>query len=195
MSVICQKCLCYRSGDLAGDPCRTPGCDGVIERQKEWNELVDALPEPMTCGRRMRGWGPWEHREGLDHWDKFKAPHGNRVCSFCGSLHPDDLWVLAKAATEADENAAYGSVPEIEMTDKGYKFYITQPGVRNAHEGAIKFYTAHFPAKPAESPAQPGTMVFDLTEEQRALFFKAVTASSGRRERLWNSCDKANGLG
>lgn len=34
----------------------------------------------------------------------------------------------------------------IDPTDKGYKFYVRQKGVKNASEGGIKFYTRHIPS-------------------------------------------------
>lgn len=145
--MICQKCLCGRTGDVVGQPCRTPGCDGVIEESPKWQDLVTTLPEPMTCGRRFDcypGGIPvhYDRGDGQDRWEKFKS-NGNRVCSYCGSLHPDDFFELVRQCANAPLDVPYGSVPEIEPSDKGYKIYVTQPGVRNAHEGGIKFYTQH----------------------------------------------------
>lgn len=73
-----------------------------------------------------------------DSWD-FGAD-GNRTCSFCGGMHFDDFIKIAKLSVI---NESYA----IEGTDKRYKYYVRQPGVRNAGEGAIKFYTTHFPEK------------------------------------------------
>lgn len=83
-----------------------------------------------TCLRRMTEFGPWEHKEGLDGWHVL--PNGDRTCTFCGSLHPDDVLRLL-------------DVPEVQFTttDKSYKFYVRQPGVANAREGGIKFYVHH----------------------------------------------------
>lgn len=148
MSTICQKCLVGR-GQEAGEACSTPGCDGVVEVAPEYKDLVDELPEPMTCGRRFDvyvGGVPvhTDREERQDHWDKFKS-NGDRVCSYCGSLHPDDMFELVRKCADAPEDAPYMSVTEIEPSDKAYKIYVKQPGVRNAHEGGIKFYTQHLP--------------------------------------------------
>ncbi len=71
-----------------------------------------------------------------DTWDV--GPDGNRTCSHCGSIHFDDLLAICKKSL-TDERYA------VEGTTKGYKYYVKQPGVRNAGEGAIKYYTYHSP--------------------------------------------------
>ena len=177
--VMCQKCLTGPAGDHnPGDPCPTLNCGGVLQVPPAFKDLVNALPEPMTCGRRFDSYvgGLAVHRtedraERLDHWQQFKS-NGDRVCSFCGSLHPDDFWARVKEAAEAPADAAYGSVSSIEPSDKGYKIYIHRPGVRNAHEGGIKFYVHHFPRD------EQGRAIF--TEEQKDLYNKAVHTSSCR---------------
>lgn len=77
-----------------------------------------------------------------DTWDI--GPDGNRTCSYCGSLHPDDLMEICRR-TLVDER--YG----IEGTTKSYKVYVRQPGVRNAGDGGIKFYMHHAPAHPSQA--------------------------------------------
>jgi uncharacterized Zn-finger protein len=69
-------------------------------------------------------------------WDL--GPDNNRTCSYCGSIHPDDLMKICRK-TLADDRYA------VEGTTKSYKVYVRQPGVRNASEGAIKFYMNHVP--------------------------------------------------
>ena len=68
-------------------------------------------------------------------------PNGDRTCSFCGSLHPDDWTRLSKDVLDST------SETWIERSDKGYKFYVHQKGVRNDLEGGIKFYTWHIPSE------------------------------------------------
>lgn len=145
MGLHCKQCLTSRTGDVLGALCKTDGCYGIIEEEPSFSTLVDNLPELITCQRRMRNFGPWKHEEGLDCWQRFKS-NGDRVCSFCGSLHPDDFIKLMEACAAGDPNAPYGSVPEIEPSNKLYKIYIYRAGVRNAHEGGIKFYAWHLPA-------------------------------------------------
>jgi hypothetical protein len=163
--LICQKCLTRRSDDVLGMACRTPGCDGTIEEAPAYSTLVDVLPEPMTCPRRTQQFGPWDHRPELDHWEKFKS-NGNRVCSFCGSMHPDDFFAVVKAAAEAPEDGQYHQVADIEPSDKGYKIYVHQPGVRNAHEGAIKFYKYHLPDTLPEGTAEQFLRAVEATKRR-----------------------------
>lgn len=178
MSVHCAKCCTSRTGDEIGQPCRSEGCDGIIERQPEFSELVDRLPESMTCGRRGEISDPngvFKILEGPDHWDKFKS-NGNRVCSYCGSLHPEDFLRLVKESATAPEDALFRSVVEVEPSDKSYKIYVHQPGVRNAHEGGIKFYTHHLERDDA------GKVL--VTEQQEAEYKEAVRRSDVRFEQV-----------
>lgn len=162
--MYCRKCLTGRTGDVVGGPCRTPGCDGIIE-EVNYRDLVEQVEEQL-CPRRAESGGGFTH--GPDHWDKFKS-NGNRVCSYCGSLHPEDFFALVKQSAEAPEDAPYGSVVEIEHSDKGYKIYVHQPGVRNAHEGGIKFYTPHLPK--------------EITDEQNKEFVEAKRRTWARFEK------------
>ena len=171
MPLICQKCLIGRTGNVLGSPCQTPGCGGTIEEEPRFSDLVVVLPEPMRCGRR--GDSPLGDRSfpGPDHWERFKT-NGNRVCSYCGSLHPDDMFALVAACVAAPEDAEYGTVPEIEPSDKVYKVYVHQPGVRNAMEGGIKFYMQHLPWDAEGKLA--------VTEEQNMEYARAVKATRRR---------------
>jgi hypothetical protein len=78
----------------------------------------------------------WPER---DTWDT--RPNGDRCCSFCGSLHPDDWLRLMKDAANPESKTI------IDRSDKGYKFYVQQESVANASEGGIKFYTWHIPSE------------------------------------------------
>lgn len=184
MTLHCPKCLCGRTGDVLGAPCLTSGCTGIISEQPEFKTLVDELPEPMTCGRRAESGmdrddspftGVFRSGTNLDRWQKFKS-NGNRVCSYCGSLHPDDLFDLVRQSAGAPQDVEYSSVVEIEPSDKSYKIYVHQPGVRNAHEGGIKFYTPHLPRNSDGSSA--------VTDEQNTEYSRAVHASRKRFNRM-----------
>lgn len=66
----------------------------------------------MRCPRRnesVRGMD-----EGVDWWEK-RTPGAGRQCSYCGSLHPDDLF------------AAIESGCKLGPTDKNYKLYVDLP--------------------------------------------------------------------
>ena len=178
---ICNKCcVCSIETEKIGQPCEH--CkDGTIVYDPPWSERHDVLPEPMTCGRRKYdqfapGW-PAHHghdQDNQDHWERHKS-NGDRVCSFCGSLHPEDFFRLVHEAATAPEDAKYGSVVAIETTDKKYKVYVHQPGVRNAMEGGIKFYMQHLPRK------EDGSI--DVTPEQEQEFEEAQRRGSIRFER------------
>lgn len=170
MYLHCKKCLTSRSGDVLGKACQTVGCDGMIEEQPTFSSLVDELQEPMRCPRRDES-GQGDRFPGPDHWQRFKLID-NRVCSYCGSLHSEDLFRLVKESANASVDAEYGSVVEIEPSDKSYKIYIRQPGVRNAREGGIKFYTPHLPRD------EHGALA--VLPEQQAEYSAAVKASRAR---------------
>ncbi|HEX5426631.1 MAG TPA: hypothetical protein VFW94_24135 [Candidatus Acidoferrales bacterium] len=176
---ICDKC-CVSSieTEKIGEKCEH--CkDGTIVYNAPYAERVEPLPEPMTCRRRFDqyvGGAPvhLDQGENQDHWDRHKS-NGDRVCSYCGSLHPDDFLRLVHEAATAPDDASHGTVPEIEPSDKGYKIYVHQPGVRNAMEGGIKFYTHHLP-RDAEGK-------LTVTEEQNQEYALAVRRSQIRFER------------
>lgn len=85
--------------------------------------------------------GPANCNGAKAEWNR--GPDGNRTCSYCGSIHYYDLLEIA-AKSIYDERYA------VEGTQKSYKMYVRQPGVRNAGEGAIKFYTYHLPGNVSE---------------------------------------------
>lgn len=177
--MYCKKCLTGRTGDVLGSPCQTPGCSGIIEAEPLFSTLVDELPEPMTCGRRFDmypGNIPAHEDRGVgqDHWQKFKS-NGDRVCSYCGSMHPDDMFKFVRDCIEAGEDTPYGHSVDIEPSDKSYKVYVHRPGVRNAMEGAIKFYTHHLP--------KDGDGKLVITQQQQDEYKLAVHISKVRFER------------
>ena len=71
--------------------------------------------------------------EGLDVWD---TRGEDRVCSFCGSIHPDDLKAILEELPENEEVT-------VEISTKRHKLYINRPNIKNASEGAIKYYFYH----------------------------------------------------
>jgi hypothetical protein len=122
-----------------------------------------AFAGKQRCGRRGSQFFDGKTEALLpDTWNL--GPDGNRTCSYCGSIHPDDLMKICRLSLE---DPRYG----IEGTTKSYKVYVKQPGVRNAGEGAIKFYMAHVP-----SP---------VSKEDQELYAKAVAISNKREEERW----------
>lgn len=121
-----------------------------------------AFAGQQKCGRRGDS-HLGRTKEALpDTWDI--GPDGNRTCSYCGSIHFEDLMNICRKTTT---DSRYG----VERTDKQYKFYVTQPGVRNASEGAIKFYTSHLPSK--------------ITLEHDAAFDTAARLTEERQREKW----------
>jgi hypothetical protein len=82
---------------------------------------------------------------------------------------------LVRQAATTPEDADYSSSVSIEPSDKSYKVYVHQPGVRNAHEGGIKFYMMHVPR------GEDGKIA--VTEEQQAEYAEAVRRSRKRFDR------------
>ena len=101
-------------------------------------------------------------------------PNGDKVCSFCGSLSWDDMSRLVKKSLETPVDALYRSGVEVDPSDKPYKVYVEQPGIRNATEGGIKFYMMHVPR------TEDGGI--DVSPEQQDEYKQAVRSSRKRFE-------------
>lgn len=108
---------------------------------------------PANCSGAKADW----HR-GID---------GNRTCSYCGSIHYFDLLEIAAKSIYDD---MYG----VEGTQKSYKMYVRQPGVRNAGEGAIKFYTYHLPETVSEKSNAILNEALRVTQERWAARYKVA---------------------
>lgn len=78
-----------------------------------------------------------------------------------------------KICAKVVNDARYG----IEGTDKNYKIYVRQPDVRNAGEGAIKFYICHLPEQ--------------LSKEDNELFIKARQLTNKRNAEAWEKMKNA----
>jgi hypothetical protein len=112
------------------------------------------------------------HRAGEqplpDTWNK--GPDGNRTCSCCGSIHPDDLMAICRKTLT---DPRYG----VEGTTKGYKVYVRQPDVCNAGQGAIKFYMWHAPQPPSPEAAELFSHARRLTWQRIEAQFKQRPAA------------------
>lgn len=116
-----------------------------------------AFAGKQLCGRRDGNVkGAWELP---DTWDR--GPDGYRTCSYCGSIHFDDLMDICRK-TITDER--YG----LDGTTKSYKVYVRQPNVVNASQGAIKFYGHH--------------TIHPVSPEDQALYASALRLSRERFE-------------
>jgi hypothetical protein len=146
------------------------------KRTHSWNELLwlfrlrqrfFCFAGRQRCGRRGDFGdrvfpGRYKGDPLPDTWDV--GPDGNRTCSYCGSIHADDLMEICRK-TLADER--YG----VKGTTKSYKVYVKQPGVQNAGQGAIKFYMHHAPEVPSQA--------------DRDLFANALRVTRQRQDAQW----------
>jgi Cdc6-like AAA superfamily ATPase len=124
----------------------------------------------QTCPSRINQLGPWENKEGLDEW---KTVGPDRVCSFCGSLHPEELEpILDQCIT--DEGVI------VTLSPKGYKVYLRRPGIQNASDGAIKYYMWH-----ALSEAGDARRVLDKLHTALELSREKLSAKGGRTRAKW----------
>lgn len=94
------------------------------------------MSEKFFCGRGPGPDSPFNAPfNGEAEWKS--QPNGDRTCSYCGSLHPDDFLDIMQRYAAGEEGYHFG------LTDKAYKVYANRSGVQNASHGGIKFYGAH----------------------------------------------------
>lgn len=147
---------------------------GTRERRGDWHEplWLFRLRQRTFCFagrqrcRRRDDLFAFNHNDGKapDTWDL--GPDGNRTCSYCGSLHPDDFMAICRKAI-TDERYS------VDPSDKRYKVYVRQPGVRNASEGAIKFYMQHAPASPTPQDELDYSRAVKISRERFDMKWKA----------------------
>lgn len=75
-------------------------------------------------------------KDGKSGWRV--EPNGDYSCDYCGSLHPEQF-VSFLDTVITDPNIAI----RCELNDRREKVYIERPGIKNAGDGAIKFYLLH----------------------------------------------------
>jgi len=97
------------------------------------------MADEFMCASRQQGPSNFP---GPDRWRT--EPNGDRTCSYCGSLHPDDFAAILEGYSKGEPGFRFGT------TDKAYKRYGNRPGVQNAGHGGIKFYTWHLPPEGPE---------------------------------------------
>lgn len=84
--------------------------------------------EAHTCGSRST---INEGQEG--HLDSWRLIGKDKVCSYCGSLHPERVRELVQEH----------GLGVLEPSTKSYKWYVTRRDVPNALFGGIKYYRWH----------------------------------------------------
>jgi hypothetical protein len=142
-----------------------------LEKSKEGKSKRVMTNTPHSCPKRMLEPGPWERKDGLDDWE-IRKEGGYRACTFCGSIHPEDL---VKFCDKVDglENyitrkGSIGPVAKLNLHDKS---------IKNATEGPIKFYTTHF--RYVDEPVRSAYIrkveaAMKLTNEKEEVRFKEV---------------------
>lgn len=67
-----------------------------------------------------------------------EEPNGDYTCSYCGSLHPEQMMEII------DHIIRHKTKDGVSIScGKPGKYYIKRPSITNASEGAIKFYADH----------------------------------------------------
>ena len=176
-----------KDGVSIGSQCATKDCLGIVAMIPDFTTLVTQEPGFFVCPRSIvRTRGGVSQERPRHFWQKFRT-NGNRVCSACGSLHPDDFAFMVWEAANAPEDGPWCATAEILPSDKPYKIYVRQAGVRNAMEGGIKFYTHHLSerkAKQIEGDYREAVRRSDIRSEAN---LKAM--SQERLERITSESD------
>lgn len=127
--------------------------------------------ERQRCPLRVRGvsWdGSWDEpllcpsvaggTEALpDGWRI--EPNGERSCSYCGSMHPDDLMAFL--------NSVDGVSRWIDLNDNKHKVYIHRPEVESAKEGPIKYYIIHSESRAVITAINMALVVTKARDKER----------------------------
>lgn len=103
-----------------------------MDEEQKAQEVEQAMVG-FLCPRRA---GVPPH-QALPTQDVWHTTGPDRTCSFCGSINLEDLRALLPMV----DGVAVG----LSLADRKHKVYIRRPGIRNATEGAIKFYLCHGP--------------------------------------------------
>jgi hypothetical protein len=105
------------------------GSQGILGNAITGKPRASVPPEALhTCPRRIEdGRGPGSPFAGSEEADVWTT---KRTCSYCGSMHPDDV---IRGMIEHSV--------ELEPTDKNYKVYVKSTGEGGEHG---KFYFQHF---------------------------------------------------
>ena len=98
---------------------------------------VAAPTVPMTCPARLQSQDARiKLLVGKDFWIN-RGP--DQVCSYCGSMEPEDFLAWCERCAESDSKVA------VDVADIDGKLFIHRRGIVNALQGAVKFYTMHWP--------------------------------------------------
>lgn len=128
--------------------------------------------ERQTCGRRGETHFGNTDIKDPDYWEI--SPNGDKTCSFCGSAHWDIMNKIVDKTISGEDGY------DVEPSTKSYKIYIRQPEVRNASEGAIKFYTHHVPS------VEKGEISQELMDDANKRYGQAVKISNDRFQKRFN---------
>jgi len=113
--------------------------------------------EPVH-GAEAAHWGGWTWREPM-HGEHF------RCCSYCGSIHPDDLAAEPEwRAKWADRKYGWPHKFYVDIANRQPDMLFVVAGIRQATKGP------YAPGGERHRPPEPGYIAWgDLTDEQRAM--------------------------
>jgi hypothetical protein len=109
--------------------------------------------------------------EGADFW--VERENGDLCCSYCGGWHPEQF--IRFCSKVAEDPSLY---IRVEHARQDGKFWITQPDVKNALQGAVKAWRVHL-EKWLEN-LDLGVEVEVITEE----FIQKAIKASERKNRI-----------
>ena len=110
---------------------------------------------------------------GMDYW--VERENGDLCCSYCGSWHPEQF--VRYCSQVAEDPSLY---KRIEPARQKGKIWVTQPGVQNAMQGAVKAWRIHI--EQWLNHLDLGVEVEVITEE---FVTKAITISEKKSRLLY----------
>lgn len=133
-----------------------------VDDQEHKAQQVEEAMLPHMCPRR----GELPPSAQFPTQDVWRLVGPDRVCSFCGSIHSEDLRALLPSVVD-------GAQIHLDVSDRRHKVYIRRPGIRNAGEGAIKFYLVH-------GPPNTDKGFWDLLNDKCVLYRRKMHEQYGR---------------
>lgn len=126
----------------------------------------------FVCGCRCGGAGD-RMFPPPDHWRKTGA---DLECSYCGSWAPKQFRRFCREVVANPDPHV-----RVELADGCHKVYASRPGVRNARDGAIKFYLAHAPGQLHDANKIDALFLEDLNAALRRSRAKFAEIMESRR--------------
>lgn len=123
----------------------------------------------LVCPLRMAGY-PYAPGMDKDAW-RVEA-NGERACSFCGSMHPEDFQAFLETVD--------GMERWVELADGRHKVYVRRLEVRRQMRWPIKFYLAHYPDGETYGALNKAlALSYDKMEERTDALMAPATGKDG----------------